>query len=87
MLTITTETGSVYTVDYLNICEKRDKDNNWIDTFKVLTMKPVGDWVTNLNDLLELPNGNPEIGKRLYLGGRDTWWISTKVVSIEESNE
>lgn len=29
-------------------------------------------------------HGEPEIGRRMYVNGRDEWWVSTEVVSIED---
>lgn len=82
---ITTESGSVYEIKD-GLCNKYDSTGERIDAFKVWYMKVVPDWVTTAKEIYDLPDDTrrePEIGKRLYLGGKDTWWISTKVVSIE----
>jgi hypothetical protein len=81
---ITTETGSVYEIDDRLICRKYDKNGVGIDSFKVWYMKSVPDDVLTMSELYDLPKGDPEVGKRLYLGGRDSWWLSTRVVKIEE---
>jgi hypothetical protein len=81
---ITTKSGSVYIIDEHNVCRKYDKDGNAVESFKVFVMKPIPDWCTDMNDLLELPTGEPNIGQRLYLFGLGNWWVTTAVVSVEE---
>jgi len=85
MSRITTETGSIYEIDSHGICKKFDKDGNWIDSFKALVTKavPLDDNIKTWDDIRALPDSEPQVGERLYIGGRDTWWISTRVVSIE----
>ena len=80
---ITTETGSVYEIDEHGLCRKYDASGDHIDTFKVWYMVPVPNEVVSAKEIYDLPKGDPEIGKRLYIGGRDNWWVSTKVISIE----
>lgn len=80
---IRTESGSRYEIDDHGICKKFDSDGNAIDTFKVFFMKAVPTTVTQLGDVWDYPNGDPQVGMLLYVGGRDGWWLSTEVVSIE----
>lgn len=80
---ITTETGSVYEIDDHGICRKYDKSGEFIDSFKAFYKCAVPDWVTTVKEVYELPNSEPEIGKRFYVSGMNDSWISTKVVSIE----
>lgn len=83
---ITTETGSVYSIDERGVCIKYDSAGRAVDSFKVWYLRVVPDWVTTTKELYELddePTKVPEIGKRMYIGGKDTWWISTPVVRIE----
>lgn len=83
---ITTETGSVYNIDR-GLCLKSDSSGTLIDSFKVYVMKVIPDWVTTVEEIYDIPNNpsmTPEVGKRLYLGGKDSWWISTRVIEIEE---
>jgi hypothetical protein len=47
-------------------------------------MKPVPDEVIEMSQLYLLPEGKPEVGKRLYVSSRYSWWLSTQVVSIEK---
>jgi hypothetical protein len=83
LMKITTTTGSVYHIED-GLCNKFSKDGERVDTFKVWTMKPVPNDVVVMSQLYDLPTGEPEIGKRLYLSSRSGWWLSTQVVSIEE---
>lgn len=80
---IATETGSIYDIDDHGICRKYGKDGELIDSFKVFYKCAVPDEVTTTTELYQLPRSEPEIGKRLYIGGMNDSWISTKVVSIE----
>lgn len=80
---ITTETGSVYEIDDRGICRKYSKDGELLDSFKVFYKYAVPDEVTSVIELYEIPRSEPEIGKRLYIGGMNDSWISTKVVSID----
>lgn len=79
---ITTESGSVYKIDD-NICRKYDRNGTCIDSFKVYAMKAVPDSVTTLMEIYELPDSEPQIGLRMYISGKDSWWISTRVISYE----
>lgn len=81
---IHTASGSVYEFDN-NICRKRNSEGTVIDTFKVFFMKAVPmSGISTMEEVYDLPNGEPEVGKRLYLGGRDSWWLSTEVMRIEK---
>lgn len=80
---ITTETGSVYTIDDHGICVKTDKSGRRIDAFKPFVMIPVTDEVETISDIRALPHGDPVVGCRLYLSGRNVWWLTTYVVSVE----
>lgn len=79
---VTTETGSVYSIEH-NLCTKVDKNGLRVDQFKVWIMKPVPDYVTTWEEIRELPEGEPVVGQRLYLSGREGWWISTRIVKVE----
>jgi hypothetical protein len=81
---ITTETGSVYEINDGRVCHKFNKEGIVIDAFKVFYMRVVPDGVLSMKEVYELPEGDPEVGKRLYLGGKDSWWFSTRVVKIEK---
>lgn len=78
---VTTETGSVYQIDD-GFCVKMDADGHRIDSFKAWTIKAVPDEVTTWDEVHALSPSEPEIGKRMYIAGRDVFWVSTRVVSI-----
>jgi hypothetical protein len=80
---IKTESGSRYEIDDHRICKKFDSAGNVVDAFKVFFMKAVPTTVTQLGDVWNYPNGEPEVGMLLYIGGKDVSWLSTKVVSID----
>jgi hypothetical protein len=81
---IHTASGSAYELEN-GICRKRNSEGTVIDTFKVYFTKAVPmSGISTMEEVYDLPNGEPEVGKRLYLGGRDSWWLSTEVMRIEK---
>lgn len=80
---ICTESGSRYEIDDHGICRKYDRDSNHTDSFKVLVMKAVPTSVSSMGEVWSYPNSKPEVGKLMYIGGMDGYWLSTEVVSIE----
>lgn len=80
---IRTKSGSRYEIDDNGICRKFNSEGTGIDSFKVFFMKAVPTTVTQLGDVWDYPNGEPQVGMLLYIGGKDGWWLSTEVVSIE----
>lgn len=80
---IRTASGALYEIDDHGICRKYDSDGLHIDSFKVFFKKALPTTVRSLGDVWDYPNGEPEVGKLLYIGGMDSYWISTEVVSIE----
>ena len=80
---ITTESGSVYEIKD-GICKKYNPQGVGVDAYKVYVMKAVPSSVLTIGEIYDLPESQPEIGKRLYTSGKGSWWISTRVVSIEE---
>jgi hypothetical protein len=83
---ITTESGSVYEIDSRGVCVKKDSEGKKVDAFKVFSLKPVPDNLTEWAELLEIPNSRPSVGKRMYISGLNTYWISTAVVRVEEDD-
>jgi hypothetical protein len=79
---ITTETGSKYLIND-GFCTKIDINGKHVDSFKIWSMKPVPNVDVTLLEVLEMPEGEPKIGERLYVSGKETWWVSTKIVSVE----
>lgn len=80
---ITTKTGAVYTINDHGILQKTTPEGDIVSTYKIFSMKAVPNDVDSWDAVHALPEGNPEIGKRLYTAGREDHWLSTEVVSIE----
>jgi hypothetical protein len=78
---IITETGSIYDIDG-NLCRKY-RDGEIVDSFKVFFMRSIPSTVKDLPEIYDLPESEPKVGERLYLAGRNNWWISTRVERIE----
>jgi len=83
---ITTETGSVYDLSDSGICTKTDAEGRRVDAFKPFVVKPVPDHVTTLKEVYELPDDYPVVGQRMYISGLNTWWLTTRVVLVEEGS-
>ncbi len=81
---IRTESGSCYEINDHSICKKFDRDGDVVDVFKLYCMKaiPAGA-ISQMAQVWNYPNGDPEVGKLLFVLGKDVSWLSTKVVSIE----
>jgi hypothetical protein len=80
---ITTESGSVYEINDHGIMTKYNAEGRGIDSWKIYQMKAVSADVKDMKEVWELPQSEPEIGKLLYVGGKDGWWLSTPVVRID----
>ena len=83
---IKTASGAVYTIKH-GICYKVGSDGCTYAPFKVYTTKAVPLNVKTVREVHATPEGKPEIGKLLYVSGRDDDWLSTEVVSIEEGQD
>lgn len=81
---ITTETGSTYTLEN-GFCVKTNKNGVKVSSFRLWLTKPIPEHVTKMEEIAGLPEGEPAIGQRLYVTGRDEWWVTTRVVSVEET--
>lgn len=81
-MVITTESGSEYRV-VNGVCKKYNPDGMIVDVFKVWEMKAVEPGLQSWADIAECKS-EIQIGKRMYIAGRDGWWITTPVVSIHE---
>lgn len=81
-MVVTTESGSEYHI-INGLCRKRNAEGVIIDVFKVWEMKAVEPWVKSWEDLYE-SKAEVEVGKSMYISGRDSWWITTPVKSIKE---
>lgn len=85
---VTTESGAVYRISEHRICYKTDHHGYHWSPFKIWTMKPIDpdNLPSTWEEVHALPSGDPVIGMRLYVAGKDEWWFSTRVVSIEEDD-
>jgi len=81
---ITTETGSIYDINRDSLLCQKYSDGKLVDAFKAYFMRSVPDSITSVEEIYELPEGDLKLGDRLYISGKDNWWISTKMVRIEE---
>ena len=79
---ILTKSGSRYEIDDRGICKKYNSKGEAVDAFKVYVIKSVPKYVQNMQEVWDLPNAEPEVGKLLYVGGKDGWWLSTEIVEI-----
>ena len=82
---ILTKSGSRYEIDDHGILKKYNSEGVGIDAFKVYVIKSVPKNVQNMKEIWDLPESEPEVGKLLYVGGKDGWWLSTEVVEIDRS--
>lgn len=83
MLEVITEAGSVYRIDLINRFWRKNDG-----PFERLSDLQVG---TALCWPVEDPESwsdakMPEVGKHMYIASKDSRWVSTKIVSIEELN-
>lgn len=87
MYEVTTETGRQYLIDqergfFIRKGKNGSLDTDWIKIWQLKagthfnwpSQSPEGTW----------EDGFPEVGKFMYIAGKDVWWVSTEVVSIEE---
>lgn len=80
---VLTKSGSVYEIDDSGILKKYDSAGRGLDAWKIYHMKAVPLDVIDMKEIWDMPPSKPEVGKRLYVGGKDGWWLSTPVVRIE----
>lgn len=81
-MVIVTETGSQYII-IDGLCVKKNKEGVSVDSFKIWSMKPVPHDVKQVNQIFALPEGKPTVGQRFYVAGKDSWWVTTRVVSVD----
>jgi hypothetical protein len=80
---IRTRSGSRYEIAD-GICTKYNDLGTRVDAFKVYFTKALPLEVRQMGEIWDYPHGEPEVGKLLYIGGKDGWWLSTEVISIEK---
>lgn len=80
---IVTESGATYSIEN-GVCYKTGHDGEKHSPFKVWVTKAIDPNAKTWDEVYDAPLGPPEIGKRMYVAGKDDFWLSTVVVSIEE---
>lgn len=80
---IRTISGSRYEIAEDGVCTKYNPEGRRVDAFKVYITKAVPTTAKFLGDVWDIPNSEPEVGKLLYIAGKDSSWISTEVIAIE----
>lgn len=79
---ITTESGAKYVIQS-GLCMKTGGDGTKHASFMVFSMKAIpADFTGTISDIYRLPDSEPEVGKCLFVSGRDQWWLSTPVTGI-----
>lgn len=80
---VTTESGSEY-VFQAGVCIKNKRH-----AFKVWSLKVVDpDTGYTWKDVWALPDvEQPEVGKRMYVSGKEDWYLTSPVVSVGDSDE
>lgn len=87
MFEITTSTGARYIIDVEDsFWRKIHKDGREDPWERIWSMK----YSTTLNDFpwndpKGWTDGVPEVGSHLYIGSKNVWWLSTKIVSVVET--
>lgn len=88
---IKTETGSYYDIDlYASTWSKNSTGQqslweyaavpDWQDNRSEVLSAGLVEWARKHGDMFRLP----KVGECLYVMGRDEWWLSTKVMEVEE---
>lgn len=84
---ITTKSGSYYTIDRGYFAKNKTE---W-HSIQELYFFDLGDigiiryWTEFFAKAKDMEKTyEPEVGKYMYISGRDVWWISTEIVSVEE---
>lgn len=85
MQKITTESGTVYQIGY-GRCQRGDGPSSYFTlirepySIKNEDLEGATSWIY----IWKLDKHPVQIGMHLYVQGRDEWWLSTPIVSIEE---
>lgn len=88
---VSTETGSYYDIDLdVGLWSKNSAGRqslweyaavpDWQDKRSEVMNVGLVEWSRKHGRMFEIP----KVGECLYIMGRDTWWLSTRVTSIEE---
>lgn len=87
----TTKRGSEYLLDTDRMLWRKNFDSYdtiweyaavpvWEDDRREVLQVGLVEWSRTHGDMFRLP----ELGECLYILGRETWWLSTEVIQIEE---
>lgn len=87
MMKVTTKSGRTYLIDkdaglWQRLGKNGGRDDSWESIWKLQRgtdfnfpwNSPEGTW----------EDGDPEVGKFMFISCKDYWWTSTEVVSVEE---
>lgn len=83
---VVTESGSTYIIRE-GFCVKTNSEGMKVDAFKLWKIKACPEDVSTFEEIYGLEHGMPEVGKRMFISGKDSWWLSTQVKSINEIPE
>jgi len=80
---ITTESGAIYAIRR-GRCTKTSSRGARYNSFSVVEIKSVPPTFSGtVLDIHNLPAKEPTIGDLMFVSGRDEWWLSTPIRSIE----
>lgn len=78
---VTTESGALYEIRD-GICTKTGHEGRVHGPFKVVVSRVVDNDVILWPQVYTSPEGEPTVGKRWYVAGFDTSWLTTTVVDV-----
>jgi hypothetical protein len=84
---ITTKSGSSYIIDDGYFAKNNTEWHSVHDLFffNLEDLGIVRNWPEFFAYSKDMPKTfEPEVGKHMYISGRDVWWISTEIVGVEE---
>lgn len=85
---IKTSSGSEYLIENGMFIKNNHQWNSIWDMYffdlKDLDVS-IKSWETYFEYAKTMPKTyEPEVGKHMYISGKDVWWISTKIISVED---
>lgn len=86
MKVITTESGTIYRIFGGRVARNNTSSFTLIKTPYCIDMEDIKD-ATTWTEIAAAPQHPIQVGKLLYVSGRDEWWLSTPIASIEETDE
>lgn len=65
-------------------CLKTSNTGAKYDSFAIRTVSGLpADFGGTLLDVFQMESKEPAVGERLFISGKDEWWISTPIISID----